>query len=131
MNFGEILEAMNNGKKVTIPCLRGCLELFLRIHRERSYEGEHVLRYTTEDSVTELPCIPIDWLLADNWEIVPDFPHAIVKTKIIECVVCPKCGKELDLTEIHKYGRYCGFCGTQIQLIREQKRVACDEGLTL
>ncbi|MFA6727555.1 MAG: hypothetical protein WCS17_04975 [Prevotella sp.] len=123
MNFEKVLGAMSEGKKVTGSCVKGgYLELFLRIHRDRSFEEEHVLRYTTEDSVTELPCIPVDWLLADNWEIVPEPTCAIVKTKTIEYVACPNCGKELELTKLHKYSRCCGFCGTQIQLLRKQKR---------
>lgn len=115
MKFYEVQQALEEGKKIRRSDMNGYL-----IFEDR-YEAQPKIRYVLAGSFCSLPYhIGESELLADDWEIIEE---ATIKTKTIKYITCPKCKKDLELTDIHVYRRLCGFCNTNIELKNEDKPI--------
>lgn len=103
MDFGEALEAMKDGKKITCPILNGgYIELIYIIHKERRQEEEPVFRLKIGNSCTNLSHILVDWVLADDWEVMESHTKPTLEDAILLAVKAhhgqkDKLGKEYIL----------------------------------
>lgn len=110
MKFEEVKQALETGKKIT----------------RKTFNGKNLVKSplmsiaTFENSIAEYKFSYIDIIIADDWEIIEDPLKATIKTKTIRYITCPNCKKDLELTDIHVYRRYCGFCGKNIEFEEEK-----------
>lgn len=73
MDFSQALTFLKEGKTLTRPCMRGgYINLIIKIYRDSAVEETHVVRVNTGNTRYDSWYIPIDWLLATDWEIVDD-----------------------------------------------------------